>query len=30
MEKGKFEEECMITENEKIINMNSGYPKLNG
>jgi len=29
MEKGKFEKECMITENEKIINMNSGALKLN-
>lgn len=30
MEKGKFEKECMITENEKIVNMNSGSPKPNG
>lgn len=29
MEKGKLEKECMITENEKIINMNSGSPILN-
>lgn len=30
MEKGKFEKESTITENEKIINMNSGSPKPNG
>lgn len=30
MEKGKFEKECTITENEKIINMNYGSPKPNG
>lgn len=30
MEKGKFEKECMITENETIINMNSGAPRPNG